>query len=240
MILAINTATMQFSLALVSESGSTLAEHVMSEERGHFGRLMPTLDFLLASSGKDIGETTCISVATGPGSFTGLRIGLSLAKGLCHALHIPIIGIPSLEAMAAQASCSDLPVIPLLYSRKQEAFTARFVREKKGHLRRIDEDTWVRFDDIPRLISQPVLFVGNDYPHQGPLLRDLVGEQAVLAPPHAWCLRASAIGSLAAEKYVQGDTDDPHLLNPVYLRPPDIRPNPFAHLNSSARGQGQT
>jgi len=227
-ILAINTSTLQFSLALLSRKGGIVAEHLMSEERGHFGRLMPTLDFLLTSSGRKIQETVCIAVATGPGSFTGLRIGISLAKGLCHALRVPIIGISSLEAMAIQAPNLGVPVIPLLYSRKNEAFMARFVWGAGGRLQREQEDAWIQFRDIPRLFPGPALFVGNDYPNQGAQLRDLMGEQALLGPLHAWCLRASAVGSLALERYRMGDTDDPHFLNPVYLRPPDIRPNPYA------------
>jgi tRNA threonylcarbamoyladenosine biosynthesis protein TsaB len=228
MILAINTSTLQFSLALLSESGGILAEHLMSEVKGHFGRLMPILDFLLTASGKAIGDTTCISVATGPGSFTGLRIGISLAKGLCHALQVPIVGIPSLEAMALQAPHSHLPVIPLLHSRKHEAFAARFIRGDANYLKRMDEDTWVKFDDIPKRFSGPSLFIGNDYPGQATRLRRLMGEQSVLAPPHTWCLRASAVGSLALERYLRGETDDPHVINPAYLRPPDIRPNPLS------------
>jgi len=230
MILAINTSTLQFSLALVSLKGAIVAEHLMSEERGHFGRLMPTLDFLLTSSGRKIQEAVCIAVATGPGSFTGLRIGISLAKGLCHALGVPIIGVSSLEAMAMQAPNLDVPVVPLLYSRKNEVFMARFVWGAEGRLQREQEDSWVQFSNIPRLFPGSALFVGNDYPNQGAQLRGLMGEQALLAPLHAWHLRASTVGALALERHLAGDTDDPHLLNPVYLRPPDIRPNPYAGI----------
>lgn len=226
MILAINTSTVQFSLALLSESGGLVAEHLMSEGKGHFRNLAPALDFLLNSSEREIREVTCISVATGPGSFTGLRIGLSLSKGLCHALRVPIVGISTLEAMAVQAPCAGLPVVPILYSRKGEVFTARFIWENARGLKRAGEDTWVRFDDAPLLFREPSLFVGNDYPTQGTRLKNLLGERALLAPLHCWCLRASAVGSLALERFLQDDLDDPSTLNPVYLRPPDIRTIP--------------
>jgi tRNA threonylcarbamoyladenosine biosynthesis protein TsaB len=226
MILAINTSILQFSLALLSESGGLVAEHLMSEGKGHFGNLIPTLQFLLNSSGREIREVSCISAATGPGSFTGLRIGLSLAKGLCHALRVPIVGISTLEAMAVQAPCAGLSVVPILYSRKGEVFAARFVWDVDRGLKRVSEDTWVRFEDLPLLFREPSLFVGNDYPTQGTRLKDLLGDRALLAPVHSWCLRASSVGSLALERFLQGDLDDPTTLNPVYLRPPDIRPNP--------------
>ena len=228
MILAINTSALQFSLAILSESGTLLAEHVMTQEKGHFGNLVPTLHFLLKSSGQEIHEVTCISVATGPGSFTGLRIGLSLSKGLCHALQVPIIGIPTLEAMANQVPYSDLPVVPILHSRKGEAFISRFVWDNERLLKRTRKDTWVKFDDLPPLVRRPTLFVGNDYPNQGNRLKDLLGQQALLAPSHCWCLRAATVGSLALQRFLANDLDDPYALNPVYLRSPDIRPNPFA------------
>jgi tRNA threonylcarbamoyladenosine biosynthesis protein TsaB len=230
MILAINTSTLQFSLALLAESGGLVAEHMMSEGKGHFQNLMPALHFLLNSSEREIHEVTCIAVATGPGSFTGLRIGLSLSKGLCHALRVPVVGISTLEAMALQAPCADLPVVPLLYSRKGEVFAARFVWENNWVLKRTGDDTWVRFDEVPLLFQEPSLFVGNDYPTQATRLKDLLGERALLAPVHCWCLKASSIGSLALERFIHGDLDDPAALNPIYLRPPDIRPNPGLEL----------
>jgi tRNA threonylcarbamoyladenosine biosynthesis protein TsaB len=230
MILAINTSTLQFSLALLSENGAIVAEHLMSEGKGHFGNLMPTVHFLLNSSGREIREVSCISVATGPGSFTGLRIGLSLAKGLCHALRVPMVGISSLEAMAIQVPYADVPVVSILHSRKGEVFAARFIWDDDRNLKRVGEDTWVRFNDFPLLFQGPSVFVGNDYPTQGTLLKDLLRERALLAPVHCWRLRASSVGSLALERFLQGDLDDPFTLNPFYLRPPDIRHNAFAGI----------
>jgi len=191
---------------------------------------MPTLHFMLTTSGRKIHELTCVSVATGPGSFTGLRIGIALAKGVCHALRVPVIGISSLEAMAIQVPTLEMPVIPMLHSRKGEAFTARFVWNDGGVMKRTSEDTWVRFEDLSHLVEGPAFFVGNDYPDQAIRLKEILGERARLAPPHCWCARASSVGSLALERRLRRDLDDPHGLNPVYLRPPDIRPNPFPVL----------
>ncbi len=127
MILSINTSTMQFALALLAEDGTLLTEYLMPGGKGHFGSLMPVLDFMLNSSKSNIRDLKCISVAIGPGSFTGLRVGISLAKGLCHGLCVPAIGISSLEAMASQIPYADFPVVPVITSRKGEAFTAQFI-----------------------------------------------------------------------------------------------------------------
>ena len=100
MILAINTSTLQFSLALLKKDGAIVAEQVMFRKKGNFGSLMPAFDRLLSLSDARTGDLSGIAVAIGPGSFTGLRIGISLAKGLCHALLIPLAGVSSLEALA--------------------------------------------------------------------------------------------------------------------------------------------
>jgi len=233
MLLAINTSTLQFALALLSEDGTLMTEYLMPGGKGHFGSLMPALDFMLNSSKFNIRDVKCISVAKGPGSFTGLRVGIALAKGLCHALQVPVVGISSLEAMASQIPYADLPVVPVLTSRKGEAFTAQFTWNDNGDLIRSGDDTSLKFDDFPSLFQKPVLFIGNDYTNQAPAINKPLGSLALLAPASLWNLKASSIGSLALKKFLLGDLDDPYFLNPVYLRPPDIQPNPFPVLSKS-------
>ncbi len=224
MILAINTSTLQFGLALLEEDGTVLAEFLMSKGESRFGGLMPALHFLLRTSKCDIREIKGLVVATGPGSFTGLRIGLSAAKGLCHALKTPIIGISSLRSMASQLLFSDLPIAPMLDSRKGEVFLAQFIWNNEGELIRIMEDVSLKFKDFSSLPGgDQIVFVGNNYARQGPLIKEILGPRALLAPVHCWCLRASAVGSLGLKRFRIHDFDDPQSLSPLYLRPPDIQ-----------------
>ncbi|HDZ91829.1 MAG: tRNA (adenosine(37)-N6)-threonylcarbamoyltransferase complex dimerization subunit type 1 TsaB [Deltaproteobacteria bacterium] len=231
MILAINTSTPQFSLALLDGDGTLLTEQIMSGGKGHFKALMPALDFMLQSNGFKIDEVRCIGVATGPGSFTGLRVGIALAKGLCHALELPLVGISSLEAMANQIPWADLPLVPVLTSRRGEAFTTLFRRGPRGELVRSGVDMSIKFEDFPSCFTEPAMFVGNDYRDQAPRIKDLLGPSALLAPAFLWNLKASSIGSLALKRFASGDLDDPYQLTPVYLRPPDIRPNPYLPIS---------
>lgn len=233
MILSINTSALQFALALSEVDGTLLTEHTMPAGKGRFGKLMPTLDFILKGGNFPVREVACVAAATGPGSFTGLRVGLSLAKGLCHALGVPGIGVSSLEAMANQLPYTDLPIIPILHSKKGEVFTARFTWNNEGQLIREEGDAGLKFDLFPSLFREPSLFVGNDYGTQAPLLKSLLGPSVRLAPPALWGCRASSVGSMALERFLVNDFDDPFQLNPVYLRPPDIRANPFSPLSSS-------
>ena len=236
MILALNTSTPQFGLAMMEEDGTILAEYFMSGEKG-FGSLMPALHFLLSKLKADIHDQKAVIVTTGPGSFTGLRVGISAAKGLCHALEIPIIGISSLEAMASQFPYSDLPIVPILYSRKNEFFTAQFIRNNDNNLTRNMEDTAFKIDDFPSIFENPSLFIGNDFSKQAHAIKKVLGSFALLAPAHFWSLKASAVGALGLKRFHAHDFDEPQTLDPLYLRPPDIRPNP-APLMTGSQGTG--
>jgi len=233
MILAINTSTPQFGLAFLDEDGTLLAEYYMAKEKG-FGSLMPALHFLLSTLKADIHDQKAVIVATGPGSFTGLRVGLSAAKGLCHGLAIPIIGISSLETLASQVPYSDLPIAPVLYSRKNEFFISRFSRDRSSLIREMD-DTAIKIKDLPTLFEHPTLFIGNDFSNQGPAIEKGLGPLVQLAPAQDWNLKASAVGALGLRRFHAHDFDDPQTLAPHYLRPPDIRSSPSPLKTGSKR-----
>jgi len=233
MILAINTSTREFGLALLEADGTVLTEYLMSKGGGHFGSLMPALHFLLTTSRSVYHDLEAIVVAIGPGSFTGLRVGLSAAKGLCHALEVPIIGISSLEALASELPFSDLPIAPILDSRKGELFTARFFWSDDHNLIRITEDISLRLEEFPPLFEEPALFIGNNFASQGFLIKETLGPRALLSPAHCWNLKASAVGYLGLRRFYAHDFDDLQSLNPIYLRPPDIRPNVFSSLQAT-------
>jgi tRNA threonylcarbamoyladenosine biosynthesis protein TsaB len=234
MILAINTSTREYSVAILGEDGILASEYLVSEGEGHFGGLMPALDFVFTSSKLSLKDVKAIAVAIGPGSFTGLRVGLAAAKGMCHGLEIPIIGIPSLEALASQIPFLRLPIVPVLDSRRGELFTAQFTLTGDNSLVREKEDVSLRLEDFPSMLTGgPMVFIGNNFAAQEPLIRDVLGSKVLVAPAHYWNLRASSVGALAHKRFHAHDFDDPQGLDPVYLRGPDIRPNPFPLLPGS-------
>ena len=198
----------------------------MSGAKGHYGLLMPAFRGLITACGTGFQDLTAIAVATGPGSFTGLRVGLSAAKGLAHALEAPLIGIPSLPALASQIFHASLPVCAVLDSRKDEFFCATY-RLQEGLPVPTRETAALGLHAFAESFPETTLFVGNDFSRQGPLLTDILGARAVLAPSSAWCLRASSVGLLALDRLKSRKFDDPEALDPIYLRPPDIRPNPY-------------
>jgi tRNA threonylcarbamoyladenosine biosynthesis protein TsaB len=227
MILAINTSSPQFSVAVLRDNGRLVAEQVTAVKSKNFRALTLSLDSLLQHSGVEFGHLRSLAVAVGPGSFTGLRVGLALAKGICHGLGIPVVGVSSLEAMASQWPDGALPICSIIESRKGEAFVALF-RKKGQELVRMSPDMCLRFDELRKMIEETTLFVGNDFDLQEGLIREILGPKAKIAPFPYWVLRASAVGLLGMKRMRdQGPGSLPNL-TPSYLRPPDIKPNPFS------------
>jgi tRNA threonylcarbamoyladenosine biosynthesis protein TsaB len=228
--IAINTSTIQFSIALLEEDGTVIAEVYTSPGQSHFSGFMPTLDQLLHSAEMKKGDPKALIIAKGPGSFTGLRVGLAAAKGLSQGLQIPIIGVSGLEALVSQMPHSAYPICPVIDARKGEVFTALFHWSETHHIVRMKEEVSLRFEDLDRHVDEKTVFLGNNYPNQGPLITDILGQNALLAPAHLWRLSASAVGAVGLKRFLVHDFDDPRDLVPSYLRPPDIRPNPFPLL----------
>lgn len=231
MILSINTSTAQFSLALMDDEGTLTAEYFMSPASKNFHGFMPTLDHLLTNAKADLSELRALIVARGPGSFTGLRVGLSAAKGFCQSLEIPLIGVSSLEALANQWPYTEIPVCPIIESRKGEVFAALFRWSDDQGMTRVKEDAGLKLTDLSSFIDGRALFVGSDFRVQGPPIAEMLGPRAVLAPASMWTLRASAVGQLGLKRFYSQDFDTLRDLVPAYLRPPDIRPNPFSPLS---------
>jgi len=227
MILSVNTSTIQFSIALMQENGSILAEYFMSPSEKYFKNFMPATHSLLSTSDSNLQDIKAIIVAIGPGSFTGLRVGLSAAKGMCHGLQIPIIGVSGLEAMANQLPHSNYPVCPIIQSGKGEIFSALFIWHDIIKMVRIREDTCLKLKELPTYIEETTIFLGNDLNSQGHIIKKMLGCKALLAPAPLWNLKASAVGAIGLERFHNQDFDDLQDLVPSYLRPPDIRPNPF-------------
>ena len=228
MILAINTATMQFGLAMLDENGGLISELMIKPRGKNFRRFMPSIHSLFELSNISPREIKAIVIVKGPGSFTGLRVGLSAAKGMAQGLGIPIIGVSGLEVMADQLSYSDYLICPFIPSRREEVFLACFKKEKDDHLTRLMDDSCISFDDISKIIRSRTIFLGTDFHIQGALIKRSVGNNAILAPSYLWNLRASSAGTLGYNRWLENDFDDLRELVPAYMRPPDIRPNPYS------------
>lgn len=217
-VLAIETATQTCSVALVQE-GETLASRVLPPETKAAKYLAPAIQEALAEAGKTLDDVTALAIDVGPGSFTGLRVGIGLAKGLAFARDLPVYGILSLDALAEQAR-QDLPAGMLAHefattldAYRGQIFVKRFGKpggDADGEATVVDLDEWLNspegqtllFGQVPKArlakIRERRLFL-------------LTGEQAVPG--------AAAVGRLAERRIAGGHPpDDVFALLPVYLR----------------------
>ncbi len=224
MLLAINTTTQQFSLALFDTEGILQSEYVLPFASGS-KFLMPALEVMMKNAGIKPEDLTSIAVAIGPGSFTGLKVGISVAKALSVCLNIPVVGISSLQALANQIPFSKIPITAMIDSRKGEYFVAQFIW-KEGKLLQKGPNMCLKKEEFAERFTEETIFVGNDYLRQSKFLKDTL-KDPLLAPSYLWHISASSVGMLALSRIKNRDYDDPFLLEPVYMRPPEIRHNPY-------------
>ena len=224
MILAINSSTPQYGIALMTLQGIVVAEYMVIPKGNTFTEFMPAIDRLFRVSGIDSREINVVAVATGPGSFTGLRVGLAAAKGIAYSLNIPLIGVSGVDALASSISYTEVPVCSMITSRRDEAFYAFYEKGKDCNLTRQSDVRSMRIKEIGLSIDCPTIIVGNDFKKQEPLIRESVNKHIIYARPDHWNLRASLIGMSGLRRFHNNDFDDVGDIVPDYFRPPDIRP----------------
>jgi tRNA threonylcarbamoyl adenosine modification protein YeaZ len=217
MLLAIDTSTDSAGLALVQD-GRTLAETTWRCGQNHSVELLPHLTRLLEEAEVELKSVGCILVARGPGSFNGLRVGLSTAKGLAFSLGIPIIGISSLELEAGQHAESDLPIGPIFNAGRGEIATALY--QNKDNWQQLTPEHITTVDALDSEIKGKTLFCGEYVPAIAGQLRKRLKDKAVIAPDKP--RRSSRLAELAKGRLEAGDYDSPATLQPLYLRRPAI------------------
>ena len=216
-ILAIDTSTPSGSIALL-EDDQLIAELTTCIQKTHAERLLPSIKTLLDNIGTKLEHIDGFALAIGPGSFTGLRIGLSTIKGLAWSLKKKVVGISTLEALAMNLPYSDKPVCPMLDARKKEVYAA--VYKCNNNLPEcIMPDTALSPDNLINKIKEPTIFLGDGIKVYGNLIKDMLKDTAVIAPAHLWQIKASNIGLLAWKKFKSGNIDSPESIRLNYLRP---------------------
>jgi len=220
MQLAIDTSTDTASVALVKDN-EILAELTWRCGQNHTTTLLPNLDALLRQTGTGIQAVEAIIVAKGPGSYNGLRVGISAAKGLALSLGVPLVGINTLAAAAYPHAATGLPVCPILSAGRGEISTALY-QMKDGDLRQILAEEITTMETLcPRLEAETV-FCGELTPPVIEYLREHLKQKAIIAAPSARLRRAGPLAELGLKQIAAGKLDDPATLHPSYLRRPNI------------------
>jgi tRNA threonylcarbamoyladenosine biosynthesis protein TsaB len=218
-LLAIDTATDFASVALYERGNGTIAESSWHTSMNHTVELMPNIVRLMDSQRLEPGQLGGVAVALGPGSFTGLRIGLSVGKGLCLSLGIPIVGIPTLDVVAYAHYWQELPICAILQAGRGRICTAVYVRDD-GQWQRITDYELATVEELSRQLTERTLFCGEiDATLRAALIAHL-GERAAIASPASSLRRAGYLAELGWERIGASGGDDVASLEPLYLHYP--------------------
>jgi len=190
----------------------------------HSTNLMPMVDAALAATGLTLADMDRLAVVTGPGSFTGVRIGVSTVKGLAHGAGKPCVAVDALEAMAAGAGEFGGVICPIQDARAGQVYGAAFVHGNERPERLLPNAPMKleEYVEAIRHIGDRFLFVGDGMPVHRARLQQILGDAAVFAPPHMAFLRPAAAGYLASLE--QAELDYLSLM-PMYLRAPNAERN---------------
>ena len=217
MLLAIDTSTTQTGLACYDQQG-LLGECIWHSGRDHSAQLLPQLTLLLRHLGRARAEIRAVAVALGPGSWSGLRVGLSTAKGFALSRGVPIIGIGTLEALLYQYERPGATAIPLIRLGRERFATG--AAHKHGSGRTAIEPRNVTLAEISAETTGRALFCGDVDADVQAALRERLGNRALFPSPAAGARRPGYLAELAWQRLQAGDVDDLATLEPIYLGEP--------------------
>lgn len=226
-ILSIDTTSMLGSVALTD--GKRL---IVQEQQGvigtHSERLLVTVDHLLKLAKWELSCLEGVAVAIGPGSFTGLRIGIATAKGMALALNIPIVGISSLESLARNGDVFDGVVVPLIDARRGEIYAAVYNASakdrQKGTRRIVVKECVLPPNELIKQLKKikgKMLFIGDGALEYGDMIVRAIGARSMVAQSSECYPQAANLAWLAAARFAKGKSDDLAMLVPNYIRESD-------------------
>ena len=221
LVLAIDAATRYSGVAVVNDI-SLLGEYLAASKLTHSQRLLPGIDALLKDLQLSIGDLDGIAVTRGPGSFTGLRIAISLAKGLSQALDVPIIGISSLEHWAhSLPSVPGQLVLPLLDAQRGEYYSALYLKEEQGMVQLLQEEARSQaklLNDLVPYLEQELKITGDIIPEKNDEIKNVLAKHNTSLQTDQAIPRPAVLGRLGHYYLSQGLSSDLFSLKPEYLR----------------------
>lgn len=230
-ILAIDTGGYSCSVAL-TENDTLKYEYAADHGRTHAVTLPGMIDAVLSASGTPFGDIDGFAVSTGPGSFTGLRIGIATIKGLGLAASKPVAAVSSLEALAYQCPGVETLICPLIDARKKEVYAA-FYRWCGGRLNTVDPPTVGTPENILPGIRERCFFVGSGALLYKDIIENRLEKTSSIAPPGVNRVRASTVARLGYRQLQDNRGVSAHSVVPLYVRRPDAVKPPDAEKNSA-------
>lgn len=213
-VLSIDTSNYPLGVALVNEQ-KVIGEHITNIKQNHSVRAMPAVEQLMKDCDIQVDQLTKIVVAEGPGSYTGVRIGVTIAKTIAWSKNIPLVGVSSLEVLAANGQYFNGYICPIFDARRGQVYTGLYEYGKE--MKSVLSDQNVLLSDWlekMKAFDRPVLFIGNDVNLHASTINETLGKQAVLADYTAHNPRPSKLAKLGMNR----EPVDIHHFVPNYLR----------------------
>jgi len=215
--LAIDTSGKSAGIAILSDQ-SVMYEIYLNTGLNHSLVLLPELDRALKSLKMELKDLDLLVTTTGPGSFTGLRIGLSTLKGMALSLQKPLVGVSTLEALARNICAEDVLICPVINGPMDEIYTAFYRYQSGAGYDCILKDQVTIIPSLIKNINGPVLFVGDGAVRWKTQLKEALLEEACFVPESFNVCRASVIARIGLERFRRHETQDMVTLIPSYLR----------------------
>lgn len=233
-ILGIDSSGLVASAA-VAVDDTVVAEFTVNNKQTHSQTLLPMIEQVVDFSGMALEELDAIAIAAGPGSFTGLRIGASTAKGLGLALKKPIVPVPTLEGIAYQLAETSGIICPIMDARRNQVYTGIY-RMERGRLIHCKEQCAVDIRELLKELeqySEEVHFLGDGVPVYEKVIKEEFKNSYSFAPAHLSRQRAAAVAVLGEQYYQEGKWEAAAEHKPVYLRKSQAERERMERLNGN-------
>ena len=213
-ILALDTSALTATVAFL-DGDTIVCEESTTTKLTHSQTIMPMIDDLLRKASLDISDIDLFACSVGPGSFTGLRIGIGTVKGLAYGCGKKVCAVSTIEALAYNLPFSDFLIAPIMDARREQVYNALY-RWENGKLITIDEPRAISIEELCSSLNEKTVFVGDGVKVYREKINILLGDNALFAPPSHVLQRASCVAMAALNK----EANDPAELSAVYLRKP--------------------
>jgi len=223
-VLSVDTATPVCSVALV-HGDRVLGETLVCGQKNHSEKLLALIDALFENTQVQPGSIDLIAVSTGPGSFTGLRVGISTAQGLAFSLGKDLVGVSTLHVLAHQVPVASGFVCPVIDARKRQVYTCLYRFSQAGLLEKVIDTTVVEPETWIAQLPAPVTFLGDGAWTYHEMIAAGMPGAFTLVPRSLGIPRASTLAGCGLEQLAREGTDRPENIVPLYCRPPDAEKN---------------
>ncbi len=216
-VLGIDTSTSCGSVGLV-ENGEIICDYLLKIPVTHSERILAAIELVLKEARCPIEQIDAWAIALGPGSFTGLRIGVSTIKGLAFATRKPVTGVSTLDVLASQIPPAPYLICPVLDARKQEVYAA-FYRFEKNLMSRVSDYQAIKPEDLVKKIKEETIFLGDGAKKYREFFLNSLSSLALFPPAPFHLPHGSMVAKLGFEQLQKGESLDLSAFGPIYVRP---------------------